>query len=123
MSFGPTTIATLNTLDVQAPGAPGLAARQVSNAAGEFTLTPPTTDADGSPLSGLTFGQVVAIQADAEVAEAYRNDFDAARQFNGAQVFELDLADGQPQTRSFAITTPGQPYSLLARVADHSRGQ
>ena len=123
MSFGPVTIATLDTMDVQAPGAPGLAARQISNREGEFTLTPPTTDADGSPLSGLTFGQAVVIQADAATAELYRNEFDAALQSNGAQVFEIDLADGAPVTRSFAIAEPGRPYSILARVADHARGQ
>jgi hypothetical protein len=123
MSFGPVTIATLDTMDVQAPGAPGLAARQVSNRAGEFTLTPPTTDADGSPLTGLTFGQAVVIQADAETAELYRDDFDTALQFNGAQVFELDLVEDEPVTREFVIAEPGRPYSILARVADHSRGQ
>jgi hypothetical protein len=123
MSFGPVTIVSLDTMDVQAPGAPGLTAQQISNRQGEFTLTPPTTDADGSPLSGLTFGQAVVIQADAATAELFRNDFESARQFNGAQVFELDLADGQPQTREFAIAAPGQPYSILARVADHPRGQ
>ncbi len=121
MSFGPVTIATLDTMDVQAPGAPGLSARQVSNGRGEFTLTPPTTDADGTPLSGLTFGQAVVIQADAETAELYRNDFDAALQFNGAQVFEVDLNDGVPVTREFVIAEPGRPYSILARVADHVR--
>ncbi len=121
MSFGPVTIVTLDTLDVQAPGAPGLSARQISNHAGDFTLTPPTTDADGSPLSGLTFGQAVVVQADAATAELYRNDFEAALQFNGAQVFELDLADGAPVTREFAIAEPGRPYSILARVADHVR--
>lgn len=62
MSFGPVTIAMLETMDIQAPGAPGLAARQVSNSEGKFTLTPPTTDADGSPLTGLTFRQVAVIQ-------------------------------------------------------------
>lgn len=123
MSFGPVTIATLETMDVQAPGAPGLSARQVSNGEGEFTLTPPTTDADGSPLSGLTFGQSVVIQADAATAELYRTDFEAALQFNGAQVFEVDLANGEPVTRVFAIAEPGRPYSVLARVADHPRGQ
>ena len=121
MSFGPVTIATLATMDVQAPGAPGLSARQISNRAGEFTLTPPTTDADGSPLSGLTFGQAVVIQADAATAELYRNDFEAALQFNGAQVFELDLADGVTVTREFTIAESGRPYSILARVADHVR--
>jgi len=121
MSFGPVTIATLDTMDIQAPGAPGLSARQISNHQGEFTLTPPTTDADGSPLSGLTFGQAVVIQADLPTAELYRNDFEAALQFNGAQVFELDLADGVPVTREFAIAEPGRPYSILARVADHVR--
>lgn len=121
MSFGPVTIATLDTMDVQAPGAPGLSARQISNGRGEFTLTPPTTDADGSPLSGLTFGQAVVIQADAEMAELYRNDFEAALQFNGAQVFEIDLVDGEPATREFVIAEPGRPYSILARVADHVR--
>jgi hypothetical protein len=104
MSFGPVTIVTLDTLDVQAPGAPGLAAH-------------------GSPLSGLTFGQAVVIQADAAEAELYRNDFEAALQFNGAQVFELDLADGEPATREFVIAEPGRPYSILARVADHPRGE
>jgi hypothetical protein len=123
MSFGPVTIFTLDTLDVQAPGAPGLTAQQISNRQGEFTLTPPTTDADGSPLSGLTFGQAVVIQADAPTAELFRNDFESALQFNGAQVFELDLADGAPVTREFAIAEPGRPYSVLARVADHARGQ
>ncbi len=122
MSFGPVTIATLETMDVQAPGAPGLSARQVSNQQGEFTLTPPTTDADGSPLSGLTFGQVAVIQADAQAAESYRNDFDAVLQANGAQVFEIDLASGEPVTQAFAIGQPGRPYSVLARVADHARG-
>jgi hypothetical protein len=121
MAFGPTTIATLDTMDIQAPGAPGLSARQISNHQGELTLTPPTTDADGSPLSGLTFGQAVVIQADAATAELYRNDFDAALQFNGAQVFELDLVDGEPLTREFTISEPGRPYSILARVADHVR--
>ena len=121
MSFGPVTIATLDTMDVQAPGAPGLSARQISNGRGEFTLTPPTTDADGSPLSGLTFDQAVVIQADAETAELYRNDFEAALQFNGAQVFEIDLVDGEPATREFVIAEPGRPYSILARVADHVR--
>lgn len=119
MSFGPVTVATLDTMDVQAPGAPGLSARQISNGRGEFTLTPPTTDADGSPLSGLTFGQAVVMQADAETAELYRNDFEAAKQFNGAQVFEIDLDDGEPATREFVIAEPGRPYSILARVADH----
>ena len=123
MAFGPVTIATLETLDVQAPGAPGLAARQVSNQEGEFTLTPPSTDADGSPLSGLTFGQVAVIQADADTAELYRNDFDAVLQFNGVQVFEVDLVPDVPVTRSFVISEPGKPYSILARVADHLRGQ
>jgi len=123
MSFGPVTIVTVDTLDVQAPGAPGLTAQQISNHQGEFTLTPPTTDADGSPLSGLTFGQAVVIQADAPTAELFRNDFESALQFNGAQVFELDLADGAPVTREFAIAEPGRPYSILARVADHPRGQ
>ena len=122
MSFGPVTIAALDTMDVQAPGAPGLSARQVSNQQGEFTLTPPTTDADGSPLSGLTFGQVAVIQADAGTAEAYRNEFEAVLQFNGAQVFEIDLTDGEPVTQPFAIAEPGRPYSVLARVADHARG-
>ncbi len=121
MSFGPVTIATLDTMDVQAPGAPGLSARQVSNHQGEFTLTPPATDADGSPLTGLTFGQAVVIQADAVMAELYRSDFEAALQFNGAQVFELELAEGEPATREFAIAEPGRPYSILARVADHAR--
>jgi hypothetical protein len=121
MSFGPVTIATLDTMDVQAPGAPGLAARQISNGRGEFTLTPPTTDADGSPLSGLTFGQAVVMRADAATAELYRNDFEAALQFNGAQVFGIDLDDGEPATREFVIAEPGRPYSILARVADHSR--
>ena len=121
MSFGPVTIATLDTMDVQAPGAPGLSARQLSNGRGEFTLTPPTTDADGSPLSGLTFGQAVVIQADAATAELYRNDFDPALLFNGAQVFEMDLDDGEPAMREFVIAEPGRPYSILARVADHSR--
>ena len=119
MSFGPVTIVTVDTMDVQAPGAPGLTAVQLSNRQGEFTLTPPTTDADGSPLSGLTFGQAVVIQADAATAELYRNDFEAALQFNGAQVFEIDLAEGEPVTREFAIAEPGRPYSILARVADH----
>lgn len=123
MSFGPVTIATLETLDVQAPGAPGLAARQVSNHEGEFTLTPPSTDADGSPLSGLTFGQAAVIQADADTAELYRNDFEVVLQFNGVQVFEVDLVPDVPVTRSFAISEPGKPYSILARVADHPRGQ
>ncbi|HPM24278.1 MAG TPA: hypothetical protein PLP66_10270 [Phycisphaerae bacterium] len=123
MSFGPVTIVTVDTLDVQAPGAPGLTAQQISNHQGEFTLTPPTTDADGSPLSGLTFGQAVVIQADAPTAELFRNDFESALQFNGAQVFELDLADGAPQAREFAIAEPGRLYSILARVADHPRGQ
>jgi len=123
MSFGPVTIVTLDTMDVQAPGAPGLTAQQTSNHQGQFTLTPPTTDADGSPLSGLTFGQAVVIQADAETAELYRNDFEAALQFNGAQVFEVDPADGAPATREFAIAEPGRPYSILARAADHPRGQ
>ena len=123
MSFGPVTIFTVDTMDVQAPGAPGLTAVQLSNRAGEFTLTPPTTDADGSPLSGLTFGQAAVIQADAATAELYRNDFEAAMQFNGAQVFELDLAEGEPVTREFVIAEPGRPYSILARVADHPRGQ
>ncbi len=123
MSFGPVTIATLDTMDIQAPGAVGLSARQVSNHVGQFTLTPPATDADGSPLSGLTFGQAVVIQADAETAELYRHDFEAALQFDGAQVFELDLAEGEPVTREFVIAEPGRPYSILARAADHSRGQ
>jgi len=123
MSFGPVTIATLDTMDVQAPGAPGLSARQISNGRGEFTLTPPTTDADGSPLSGLTFGQAVVIQADADTTELYRNEFEAALQFNGAQVFELDLVEEEPATREFVIAEPGRPYSILARVADHPRGQ
>ncbi|MBK9120391.1 MAG: hypothetical protein IPM18_12435 [Phycisphaerales bacterium] len=69
MSFGPVTIFTVDTMGVQAPGAPGLTAVQLSNRASEFTLTPPTTDADGSPLSGLTFGQAVVIQADAVEAD------------------------------------------------------
>lgn len=123
MSFGPVTVATLETMDVQAPGAPGLSARQISNGRGEFTLTPPTTDADGSPLTGLTFGQAVVIQADADMAELYRNDFDAALQFNGAQVFEVDLVEDESVTREFVIAEPGRPYSILARVADHSREQ
>ena len=123
MSFGPVTISTLDTMDVQAPGSPGLAAQQISNSRGEFTLTPPTTDADGSPLTGLTFGQAVVIQADADTAELFRNDFEGALQFNGAQVFEVDLEDAEPVTREFVIAEPGRPYSVLARVADHSRGQ
>jgi uncharacterized protein (TIGR03437 family) len=77
-------------MDVQAPGAPALTAQQISNRQGEFTLTPPTTDADGSPLSGLTFGQAVVIQADAATAELFRNDFESALQFNGVQVFVSD---------------------------------
>lgn len=121
MSFGPVTISTLDTMDIQAPGAPGLAARQVSNHEGEFTLTPPTTDADGSPLTGLTFGQAVVIQADAETAELYRDEFETVLQFNGAQVFELDLVEGEPVTQAFVIAEPGRPYSVLARAADHVR--
>jgi len=123
MSFGPVTVATLDTMDVQAPGAPGLSARQISNTRGEFTLTPPTTDADGSPLTGLTFGQALLIQADADTAELYRDDFDAAIQFNGAQVFEVDLVEDESVTREFVIAEPGRPYSILAHVADHSREQ
>jgi hypothetical protein len=52
MSFGPVTIVTVDTMDVQAPGAPGLTAVQLSNRAGEFTLTPPPPAAAGSPRSG-----------------------------------------------------------------------
>jgi len=123
MSFGPVTIATLDTVDMQAPGAPGLSAQQILNQLGEFVLTPPTTDADGSPLTGLTFAQAVVIQADADVAELFRNDFEGAMQFNGAKVFEIELAEGMPVTQPFAIGEPGKPYSVLARVADHPRGE
>ncbi len=65
----------------------------------------------------------MVIQADADVAELFRNDFEGGLQFNGAQVFELDLAEGVPVTQQFAISEPGKPYSVLARVADHPRGQ
>lgn len=123
MGFGPTTIATLDTLDIQAPGAPGLSVQQISNSAGEFTFTPPSTDADGSPLSGLTYGQAVVIQADAPEAEMYRQNFEAATQFNGAQVFEFDLVPDVPVTKRFNIAEPGRPYSVIARAADHPREQ
>lgn len=123
MSFGPVTIQSVETVDMQAPGAPGLSVQQTSNQVGEFVLTPPTTDADGSPLSGLTFAQAVVIQADADLAEAFRSDFDGALQFNGAQVFELDVMVGMPVAQQFAIGEPGKPYSVLARVADHPRGK
>jgi len=123
MSFGPVTFTTLDTMDMQAPGAPGLSAQQILNQLGEFVLTPPATDADGSPLTGLTFGQAVVIQADADVAEFFRDDFEGALQFNGAQVFELDLVEGVPVTQQFAIGEPGKPYSILARVAEHPRGE
>lgn len=121
MGFGPITIATIETSDISAPGAPLLSAQQTSNTAGTFTLTPPTTDADGSPLTGLTFGQAVVIQADAITAEMFRADFAGAQAFNGAQLFEFDITDGAAVTQPFAIAEPGKPYSILARVADHPR--
>jgi hypothetical protein len=63
------------------------------------------------------------IQADAARRSCTSDDFESALQFNGAQVFELDLAEGEPVSREFVIAEPGRPYSILARVADHPRGQ
>lgn len=118
MSFGNVAIAGLATVDVQAPGAPGLSARQVSNSAGEFEVIAPTVDADGSPLTGVTFAQVVALQATADEAEQYRGNFEAAQALPGAQNFTIGLSAGQTVTGAFALV-PDSNYAVLARAADH----
>lgn len=118
MGFGPVTIATAETLDISAPGAPGLAIQQNNNTVGSFTLTPPTTDSDGSPLTGLTFAQAVVIQASADEAEVYRADFEGAMAANGAQLFTMPLGNGEAVSQAFAIAQPGKPYSVLARCSD-----
>lgn len=122
MSFSPVTIASLDTVDRSAPGAPGInGLAQVGERIGEFTFVPPTLDADGSPLTGLTFAQVVTIQARAEEVEQYRNDFEAAISAPGAELQTLDLVDGEAVRVTFAIGNPGKPYSVIARCADHER--
>lgn len=120
MSFGPTSVVTIDTVDMSAPGAPLLDAEQLNNSLGRFRLTPPLLDSDGSALTGLTFAEAVVIQADGQTAELYRNDFDGAKSLPGAQPFIfLSPTSGVPIEQTFAIFQPGMPYSVLARCADH----
>lgn len=121
MAFSLTAIFTLETADAEAPGAPGITAVQDSNTQGTWTLTAPTEDADGSPLTGLTFGQIVVAQISAEDAEDFRDDFEGAMELPDAQNFREDgLEPGDVRSASFAIAEPGSPYTVFARVADHT---
>lgn len=117
--FGPATIANLDTHDVTAPGAPALVAAQVDNHRGTFTFTPPAVDADGSPLTGLTLGRVIVIQADAPTTEGFGSHPEDAALYPGAQVltFPLDAGGSSPVTMTFDIQA-GQPYGLIAQATD-----
>lgn len=118
--FGPVAMAVLGTIDMTAPGAPGLVARQLSNSQGEYTVTPPTLDADLSPLTGLTHGEAAVIQAGEDEAAFYLDHFEALLQPGVAQVTRFELEPGSPPiTIPFVIGSPGKPYAVLARCADH----
>lgn len=125
MGWSPVAIQTVHTTDFVAPGAPGLVVEQVDNSTGRFTLTPPTVDADGSELTGLTYAQAVVVQMDEVEAEQFREHFDDVLQLNGAQPFIIELVDGDdpdadpdPIMVPFAIV-PGKVYTVFARCADH----
>jgi hypothetical protein len=123
MSFGPVTLATLKTFDVQAPGGPGVNVSQVSNSRADYLITPPIVDADGSPLTGLTYAEAAILEASAEEAQAYANDFEAALAVPGAQVFNLDMTPTSPPVSGSFVVQENRSYAVLVRCADHPREQ
>lgn len=125
MGFGPVAAASVDLVDVQAPGAPGLSIVQKSNTGGDFTFANPSADADGSPLTGLTFGQAVVLVATDEEIEGYKTNFEAGQAHPGAQNFTLDLvAGGDPIVTPYTIdpSMVGKRAWVIGRAADHPKG-
>lgn len=121
MAYGPTLISSTKTEDASAPGAGSLSINPKSNKAGDVVFTAPTLDANGDELSGLTYAEVVVIEATAADAEQFREDFDGALAFTGAQHFIFDVTEGEVVTNEWKITRLGADYSAISRTADHAR--
>lgn len=86
--YGPMTIFDLATVDQTAPGGLQITSlQQVSNREARATLTLPSADADGTPLTGLTKLTVVTI-APFDVA----NPLEGPNPFAGLSAFSDALA-------------------------------
>ena len=116
MGFGPIAHASTITLDMQAPGAPGITVfRQDNNQTGAANWTAPTVDADGSPLTGHTFTQGVVFTLPAE--DPLPETFEDALALNGAVPFTVP-ADVLSAT--WAVQAFDVEHHLYLRAADHA---
>ncbi|MFM9966729.1 MAG: hypothetical protein ACKV2Q_36615 [Planctomycetaceae bacterium] len=101
---------------MQKPAAPGITAfQQVNNQTGVLEWNAPTNDADGSPLTGLTYYKAIVFILPAGAVELPAT-FDDAAALPGAQ--PLVLAADQPLTLTWQVQGFGIEHHVYLAAND-----
>lgn len=116
MGFGPASIASTTAMDIMAPGAPGLTIFQTNNSGGNIEIVRPTTDSDGTPITGLTGYKSVVLPIDGTAMAAFTVD-QAAAEAN-AQVAVTPVGASDPTVVPWSVNAGFGPYSVICAATD-----
>lgn len=113
----PLAVTTFDAADTQSPGAPSISATQTSNAAATVTIAPPTTDADGSPLTGLVSVTVGVALANDDGTSPFTDSasFDAVA--SGITTVNVN-PDGSNLTATVPVLALGRTHYVAAYATD-----
>lgn len=123
MGFGTVSVTSLATLDAVAPGAPTFVSLvQSSNSTIDVTLSMPTADADGTPLTGLAKLTVATLAGDPSGFNPFEGlSMDQILTITGIQAVNVVLTPADAGTQKgvqMSVTNLGGTQWFAAACAD-----